>query len=66
MQAQYAAYAQANGVLPMPEGYEPLWQVQVNAFFNVYVDRLKWPVLAFLVVVLGGWYWRRRQHLHRA
>jgi arylsulfatase/uncharacterized sulfatase len=66
MQAQYAAYAQANGVLPMPEGYEPMWQVQVNAFFNVYVDRLKWPVLAFLVVVLGGWYWRRRQRLHRA
>jgi arylsulfatase/uncharacterized sulfatase len=68
MQAQYATYAQANGVLPMPEGYDPMWQVQVNAFFNVYVDRLKWPVLAFLVVVLflGGWYWRRRQHLHRA
>jgi len=40
--------------------------VQVNAFFNVYVDRLKWPVLAFLVVVLVGWYWRRRQRLHRA
>ena len=52
----------------MPEGYEPMWQVQVNAFFNVYVDRLKWPVSAFLVVVLflGGWYWRRRQRLHRA
>jgi arylsulfatase/uncharacterized sulfatase len=66
MQAHYAAYAQANGVLPMPEGYEPMWQVQVNAFFNVYVDRLKWPVLVFLVVVLGGWYWRRRQRLHRA
>ena len=68
MQAQYATYAQANGVLPMPEGYDPMWQVQVNAFFNVYVDRLKWPVLAFRVVVLflGGWYWRRRQHLHRA
>lgn len=66
MQAHYTAYAQANGVLPMPEGYEPMWQVQVNAFFNVYVDRLKWPVLVFLVVVLGGWYWRRRQRLHRA
>jgi hypothetical protein len=61
MQAQYAAYAQANGVLPMPEGYEPIWQVQVNAFFNVYVQRLMWPVvwILFLLGFLAWGFWRR-------
>ena len=61
MQAQYAAYAQANGVLPMPEGYEPMWQVQVNAFFNVYVQRLMWPVvwILFLLGFLAWGLWRR-------
>jgi arylsulfatase/uncharacterized sulfatase len=65
MQAHYADYARAHGVLPMPDGYEPTQQVQINAFFNVYVDRLKWPVLAMLLLVWALW-WRKRQRLRRA
>lgn len=41
MQADYAAYAKANGVLPMPEGYDPIRQVQTNALINVYIPRFK-------------------------
>jgi arylsulfatase/uncharacterized sulfatase len=56
MQADYAAYAKANGVLPMPAGYEPTSQVLTNAMVNVYVPRYRNAVLAALagLVVLGG------------
>jgi arylsulfatase A-like enzyme len=48
MQADYAAYAKANQVLPMPDGYEPTHQVLVNAIVNVYVPRFKGPFIAIL------------------
>lgn len=62
MQLDYAAYAKANGVLPMPEGYEPTHQVLVNALVNVYVPRFKIPALIMLTV-LGIWaaVWIRRR-----
>jgi len=41
MQEDYAAYAKANGVLPMPEGYSPIRQVFINSFLNVYVPRYR-------------------------
>lgn len=51
MQVDYANYARVNGVLPMPEGYEPINQVIVNALFNVYIPRFK----SFApVLLLGG------------
>jgi arylsulfatase A-like enzyme len=66
MQADYAAYAQSHGVLPMPEGYDPITQVIINAIFNVYVPRIQRaavPLLAVLVL-LGALLvvWRRRRH----
>ncbi len=65
MQLDYAAYTKANGVLPMPEGYEPIRQVLVNALINVYVPRFKVPALILLTVL---WIWaavwiRRRRKL---
>lgn len=62
MQLDYAAYAKANGVLPMPEGYEPTRQVLVNALVNVYVPRFKVPAL-ILLTMLGIWaaVWIRRR-----
>jgi hypothetical protein len=63
MQRAYADYAQRHGVLPMPEGYDPIRQVEINAFFNVYVPRYRtafWSVLGVLVLV-GAWAWRRRR-----
>ncbi|TDP63485.1 arylsulfatase [Roseateles toxinivorans] len=62
MQADYAAYAKANGVLPMPEGYEPTRQVLINALVNVYVPRLALPALALLgLITLLIWKLRRRR-----
>lgn len=60
MQADYAAYAQANGVLPMPEGYDPIRQVEINALLNVYVPRLK-PYALGLLVALVAWLFVRRR-----
>jgi arylsulfatase/uncharacterized sulfatase len=64
MQVDYTAYAKANGVLPMPEGYDPIQQVQINALINVYVPRFLrtgLPILAGLVLLVSGFiFWRRR------
>ena len=51
MQLDYAAYAKANGVLTMPEGYEPVHQVLVNALINVYVPRFKIPAMILLAAL---------------
>jgi arylsulfatase A-like enzyme len=63
MQADYAAYAKANGVLPMPPGYEPVHQVLVNALYGVYVPRYRSAALVLLVLlaVACAWLWRRRR-----
>src|SRR5258708_32155112 len=37
MQADYAAYAKANGVLPMPAGYEPTRQGVINRAVNAMI-----------------------------
>jgi arylsulfatase/uncharacterized sulfatase len=64
MQADYAAYAKANGVLPMPADYDAINQVLINSLLNVY-----WPatkralpgVLAVILLLLGGWWFIRRR-----
>lgn len=63
MQLDYAAYAKANGVLTMPQGYEPTHQVLVNALINVYVPRFKVPALILLagLALLGAVWLRRRR-----
>lgn len=68
MQADYAAYAKANGVLPMPEGYDPIFQVQTNALINVYVPRFfrtGLPVLAGLAVLVAGFFYMRKRRKTR-
>ena len=69
MQADYAAYAKANGVLPMPEGYDPIRQVQINAIVNVYLPRLKraaLPILAAVVLLVAAFVLVRRRRLMQA
>ena len=62
MQADYAAYANANGVLPMPAGYDPISQVQINALVNVFLPLLLKPALLLAALIAGGvWYRRRRR-----
>ena len=67
MQADYAAWAQAHGVLPMPKGYEPADQVMINSFYNYW-----WPkfgavfiavpllLLAAFALLLRAWLRRKR------
>jgi arylsulfatase A-like enzyme len=61
MRADYDHYAQANGVLPMPEGYEPRQQVLINALVNVYLPMLRWPAIVLGVAIVAGWLYKRRR-----
>jgi arylsulfatase/uncharacterized sulfatase len=67
LQAAYAAWAKANGVLPMPDGYNPQRQVLINSFVNYWIPTYKFHFLAGLaavvsLVVLGL---RRRRNKRR-
>ena len=65
MQDEYAAYAKANGVLAMPEDYDPIEQVQINAFHNYYLPKLlrkiPWILAGIVLLFIGIRYWRRRK-----
>lgn len=65
MQADYAAYARAEQVLPMPAGYSAPQQVQDNAFRERALPRLKrllpWGAGLLGLAVGGVWAWRRRR-----
>lgn len=65
MQEAYAAYAKANGVLEMPEDYDAIEQVQINAFHNYYVPKMwrsvPWILAGITLLIFGFWHWRRRR-----
>lgn len=63
MQADYAAFAKANGVLPMPEGYSAPQQIFENARETLLIPRLLslWPLAMALGGVIGGLIWWRRR-----
>ena len=61
MQTQYAAYARANGVLPMPAGYDPIQQVMINSLINVYVPRYRNAALVAGLAVIGLVFYLRRR-----
>jgi arylsulfatase A-like enzyme len=65
MQADYAAYTQANGVLPMPAGYDPISQVQINALVNVILPMLLKPALVLSALLAGGLWYRRQRRRRR-
>ena len=64
MQADYAAWASANGVLEMPQGYTADEQINENAFNNLMKPRLlraaSWAA-AFVALLAGLFFWRRRR-----
>ena len=64
MQADYAKWAKANGVLEMPKGYDPIDQVIINSLVFVYWPRYKMLLIGLLSMLLLGtfWFWRRRKH----
>jgi LPXTG-motif cell wall-anchored protein len=53
MQAAYAAWAKANGVLPMPDGYNPVKQVLINSFVNYWIPTYRNTALAVLAGLIG-------------
>ncbi|PPK37528.1 arylsulfatase [Pseudomonas laurylsulfatiphila] len=65
MQVDYAEYARANNVLPMPVGYDYKRQGQLYALKHVLIPKLKaaWPpALAGLLLLAGALVvWRRRR-----
>ena len=63
LQNDYAKWAKANGVLPMPEGYDPIQQVIINSLVFVYWPRYQWHLagLGVLLLLSGVWLWRRRR-----
>jgi arylsulfatase/uncharacterized sulfatase len=53
MQAEYAEWAKANGVLPVPEGYDPVMQVMINTVVTYWLPTY-WPHgVATLLALLG-------------
>jgi arylsulfatase/uncharacterized sulfatase len=64
MQAGYAEYARANGVLPMPVGYDYMRQGQLYALKHVVMPKLKAaapPVVATIALLVGVLVWHRRR-----
>ncbi len=63
MQRDYAAFAKANNVLPMPEGYTAPKQIFANALRNLLIPRLLalWPAGLLLVMVIAIVIWWRRR-----
>lgn len=63
LQADYAAWAEANGVLPMPEGYDYREQVQHYGLTHGILPGLLgfWPLLLGAGVLLLVWRRRRRR-----
>jgi arylsulfatase A-like enzyme len=64
MQADYAKWAKANGVLDMPSGYDPIEQVIINSLVFVYWPRYKLHLIGTMGLILLGtfWFWRRRKY----
>jgi MYXO-CTERM domain-containing protein len=64
MQADYAKWAKANGVLEMPSNYDPIQQVIINSLVFVYWPRYKLHLIGILGLLLLGtfWLWRRRKN----
>ena len=63
LQTEYAKWAKANGVLPMPDGYDPIEQVIINSLVFVYWPRYQWHLAGALGLLsfTGVWFWRRRR-----
>ncbi len=63
MQSDYAAFAKANNVLPMPDGYTAPKQILANALRTLLIPRLiaLWPVGGLLLIATATLVWWRRR-----
>lgn len=66
MLADYEAYALANGVLPIPKDFDLKKNALRFSFQYFLIPKLQaiapWFALA-LIVLMGGWIWKRRRRL---
>lgn len=63
MRAEYERWAEAHGVLPMPEGYDPSRQVLVNSLLDYWLPTYRAPLLALFglaAFAAAGWLARSR------
>jgi arylsulfatase/uncharacterized sulfatase len=67
MQSDYAAFAKANNVLPMPDGYTAPKQIFANALRTLLIPRLiaLWPVGGLLLFATAAIIWWRRRRASR-
>jgi arylsulfatase/uncharacterized sulfatase len=67
MQIDYAAFAKANKVLPMPDGYTAPKQIFANALRTLLIPRLiaLWPVGGLLLMATAAVIWWRRRRATR-
>jgi len=65
LQADYAKWSKANGVLDMPTAYDPIEQVIVNSLVFVYWPRYQWHLMAFFSALVFGllWFWQRKKQV---
>ena len=65
LQADYAKWSKANGVLDMPKAYDPIEQVIVNSLVFVYWPRYQWHLMTFFSALVFGllWFWRRKKQV---
>ena len=67
MQKAYAEYEKDNGVLPMPEGYNPVRQVLINSMINYWLPTyVPIGVGATLLFFGSAWLWLKRRKLVRS
>jgi hypothetical protein len=59
MLRDYEAYAKANGILPMPDGYEPRRQATINSIFSYWLPAYAWHFVLGSVVLVAWLIWRR-------
>ena len=68
LRADYEAYARSHGVLPMPEGYDPVRQVLINSFINYWIPTYRTHALVAMAG-LAALVWlalRRRRRRRQA
>ena len=66
MKADYTAWATAQGVLPMPEGYNPVRQVMINTVFNHWIPTYRNSTIAVVTgMVILGWFLTARRRRAR-
>jgi hypothetical protein len=62
MQQDYAAYAAAHGVLPMPANYNPQTQALINSIWGYWIPTYRNTTLGVLAILVVAFLLRRTYH----